>query len=901
MRLMFSLILALFLPGGSLMAAPQKVTTVEGITEYRLDNGLKVLLFPDPSNSTITVNVTYKVGSRHEGRGETGMAHLLEHMLFKGTHTIPTIWGALQEHGARFNGTTWLDRTNYFEWLPSTPENLDFALRMEADRMVNSRISGEELKTEMTVVRNEFEMGENDPEGILLQQMVSSAYLWHPYGHDTIGNRSDLERVPVENLRAFYTRYYQPDNAMLVVAGDFETEDALSLVEKYFGAIPRPTRTLTDTYSIEPEQDGPRHVELQRVGEVAAAGLVYHISAGSHPDYAPLELWANIMTDEPTGRLYRALVQSGKASSVYGFNMGAAEPGYFAAMASVKKGDNIQDVLEVMYRVAEGATTEVVTPEEVERARTRLLKDMEMALKDSASVAIQLSDWEAMGDWRLYFLHRDRLKQATTADVQRVATWYFRESNRTSGIFEPTALPERTLVPDKPDVQEMLKSYAGGQGLAAGEALPTDPEQIEARVERATLKNGLELVLLNKQSRGDSVKGQLTLRFGSEFDLAGQEFTQVLLGRMLMRGTRDLDQAALQQRLDQLKATLNVWSGTGSVTASFETDREHVVDTLALVGEILRHPALPAQDMEIVRAELLTLYEDQKADPNAQANNLIERALAPYNKDDVRYRPTVEEAITSLKRVSLAEIQKFHAEFYGAGDGELTLVGDFDSKAVKSAAKKSLGNWKSNHKYERITYTYQTGIASGLTVIQTPDKKMAFVGTATNIALRDDDPEYAALVMANYLLGGGSTARLRERLRQQEGFSYGAGSYLWASAHDTNGALRTYAICASVNAEKVRQVMMEEIDTFLKEGITQAELDRAKLAYALSTQNNLASENFLLGTLATNAYVGRTLTYQRDLWAHMQALTVDEVMAAARKHIRPERLVVVKAGDLPSP
>ncbi len=249
--------------------APKQIVTVEGITEYRLDNGLRLLLYPDSSRPKVTVNMTVLVGSRHEGYGDTGMAHLLEHMVFKGTPTHPNIPKALQDHGAQFNGTTSADRTNYFETVPASDENLEFFIRMEADRLVNSDVRQADLESEMTVVRNEFEQGENSPTSVLMKRITAAAYNWHNYGKPTIGNRSDIERVPIENLRAFYRKYYQPDNVMLVVAGQFDEAKALELVQTYFGAIPRPQRKLDSTYTEEPEQDGERLVTLRRVGSSA--------------------------------------------------------------------------------------------------------------------------------------------------------------------------------------------------------------------------------------------------------------------------------------------------------------------------------------------------------------------------------------------------------------------------------------------------------------------------------------------------------------------------------------------------------------------------------------------------------------------------------------------------------
>jgi zinc protease len=234
----------------------RKVATVEGVTEYRLANGARVLLLPEASRPTITVNMTVLVGSRHEGYGETGMAHLLEHMVFKGTPTFPNVPKALRDHGANFNGTTNSDRTNYFETMPATDENLEFGIQLEADRLVHSYVKREDLTSEMTVVRNEFERGENDPRGVLMERIEAAAYDWHNYGKPTIGNRSDIERVPIGNLQAFYRKYYQPDDVVLIVAGKFEEPKALALAEKYLGAIPRPSRRLDDTYTEEPGQDG---------------------------------------------------------------------------------------------------------------------------------------------------------------------------------------------------------------------------------------------------------------------------------------------------------------------------------------------------------------------------------------------------------------------------------------------------------------------------------------------------------------------------------------------------------------------------------------------------------------------------------------------------------------------
>ena len=410
--------LALLLTGAWLPAqgqALEKVVSVEGITEYRLANGLRVLLFPDKSSPRVTVNITYFVGSRHEGYGETGMAHLLEHMVFKGTPRHANIPKLLQERGAQFNGTTSYDRTNYFETLPASDDNLDFALRLEADRMVNSFIKREDLASEMTVVRNEFERGENSPMSILSQRIWAAAFEWHNYGKTTIGNRSDIERVPIENLQAFYRRFYQPDNALLVVAGAFDEAKALEMIGKHFGPIPKPSRKLEMTYTEEPAQDGERVVTLRRVGDVPLVGVGYRVPAGPHADFPALQVLANVLAAQPSGKLYQALVEPKLATAVFAFAQPLHDPGLMQIGAQIAVGQSVEKVRDELLATAQGCAP-TITQADVDRAKRELLRAREMAATDASRVAIQLSEWAAQGDWRLYFLQRDLLEKVTLSD-----------------------------------------------------------------------------------------------------------------------------------------------------------------------------------------------------------------------------------------------------------------------------------------------------------------------------------------------------------------------------------------------------------------------------------------------------------------------------------------------------
>src|SRR5882672_1352259 len=317
--LILSALPALAQPAGAgLPAGVARVTSVEGVTEYRLANGLKILLIPDRSIDTITVNVTYLVGSRNEGYGESGMAHLLEHLMFRGTKRFPGIKADYQQRGVRYNGSTSFDRTNYYGTFPASEKTLDYVLDVEADRMIHASIARNDLDAEMTVVRNEFESGENSAFNVLRERVAASAYLWHNYGKAIIGARSDIENVPIERLRAFYRHYYQPDNAVLLVSGKLAESTALRLAQKHFGKIAKPSRTLRQTYTVEPTQDGERAVTLRRAGDVQLVSALYHMPPGTHPEYAAVDVLVALLNHVPSGRLHKTLVETGLTSSVFG-------------------------------------------------------------------------------------------------------------------------------------------------------------------------------------------------------------------------------------------------------------------------------------------------------------------------------------------------------------------------------------------------------------------------------------------------------------------------------------------------------------------------------------------------------------------------------------------------------
>ena len=885
------------------LPAPVKVTSVEGITEYHLANGLRVLLFPDQSKPNITVNITYLVGSRMESYGETGMAHLLEHMLFKGTPRHPDIPKELTEHGTRPNGTTSWDRTNYFESMQATEENLKWALDLEADRMVNSYVgiqpalAAEKLKTEMTVVRNEYESGENDPGSVLFKRVLSAAFQWHNYGKMTIGCRADIENVDINRLSAFFKTYYQPDNAVLLVAGKFDPETTLALVNRTFGPIPRPARVLPRIYTQEPPQDGEHTVVVRRVGDMQMAIAGYHVPPAAHPDFAAVSVLAQVLGDSPSGRAYKGLVETKKAVGVGAEPLAMRDPGMLLVSVAVRKDGSLDEAKDGLLKLLEDPAQQTFTPEEVDRAKTQLLTQVDLALNQTDRIGMELSEFIALGDWRMFFLSRDRVKAVKAEDVARVAKTYLQANNRTLGLFIPTETPARAEIPEAGPVGDMLKGYKGEAARSEGEVFDTAPQAIDARTQRFVTPAGLKVAMVAKKTRGGSVNATLSLRFGDAKALEGKHPRGEFAADMLLRGSAHHTRQQLADAFDRLKATVHITGNEEGARIALETTRENLPEVIQLLVEVLREPAFPANEFETLRQEQLAGQEALRSEPQAIASLAYQRHLSPWPKGHPRYVGTLDEAIADTKAVTVEETKAFHHAFYGAGNGEFALVGDFDPKEVQDLVTRLLGDWKSPSPFTRIANLYQDTPPLAVT-LNAPDKANAFFIAGLNLAIQDTDPAYPGMVLGNFMLGGGFlNSRLATRIRVKEGLSYGVGSQFQASSQDSFGNWTAYAICAPQNAAKVEAAFQEELRKVLDSGYSEDEIKTAKSGWLQAQQMSRAQDRELASRLATSLFLDRTMAFQAELESKVLALTPQQIQAALKKNLAPKRLSLIKAGD----
>lgn len=884
--------------------APEFVRELGGIEEYRLANGLQLLLMPDAAQSTTTVNITYRVGSRHEAPGEYGMAHLLEHLVFKGTPTNRDIPGEFAKRGMRFNGTTTTDRTNYFASFNASDETLDFALALEADRMVNSFIAKADLDKEMTVVRNEFERGENEPFRVLSQRVSAAAFAWHPYGKSTIGPKSDIENVPIEKLQAFYKRWYRPDNATLLVAGKFDKAATLARISRHFGAIKAPAEPIARPYTVEPAQDGERSVVVKRVGGQPLVLAAYHVPAASHPDAAALIVYGLLMSLQPSGQLYKNLVEPKLAMAAFLGGLGGADPGLVQAFVALPPDADVAKVEQQLLDLVEGRSLKPFEDSELARVRELAVNSYREQMKKPEALIQQISGLIGAGDWRLLFQLMEDIPKVTLADVERVRQQYFRSANRTLGRYLPAAQVERVEIPAAPPLEQRLAELKGPPKVEEGEVFDPTPALLAERTAVQRLPSGIELLTLSKRTRGKAVQLQMQLRWGSREQTFPRKGSDVL-DELLMEGSSRYDKQQLRDALQKLRASLRLSSSDQGLSVSLGAEQDTLLPALEVVADVLQHPLLPEAGLERLRKAALAGLQASRQEPETLRR---EATRAHYNSargvsvGHPDYIKSLDDRIHDVQATTLDEIRAIYTDFWSANDTRVAVVGALPP-GLAEGVERLLGGWKKPQapRFVRHEPRY-TPVPPARFEAIARDKANAILRLHQPFPMNQREADYAALQLAVHVLGGGSMeSRLGTRVRQQEGLSYGIGAGLSVPVFGDEAELQIRATFAPDKQERILAVIQEELKRFAEQGISEAELARAKKDLLEERKQSRADEGALAAGLLSLADRGESWADAGRRDAALQAVTLAQANEAWRKHLRLDGFVISTAGDFKKP
>jgi len=897
------------------------IKSFAGIDEYQLDNGMKILLKPNKNTPMISWQVWYKVGSRNESPTLTGLAHYLEHIMFKGTQVFGKgqIAQSIQLKGGVFNAFTGDDYTAYFENF--SPENLELAIRLEADRMRNSRIDHDEVELERSVIVSELEGNKNSPQNILYETLRTTAFDVHNYKNPVIGWRSDLDNINSKKMREFYDTYYSPDNAVAILVGNFEVKNALDLISKYFGKYKKypNARPLVPQ---EPAQQAQKRAIVRNGGYSKILGIAFHVPEFKHKDSLALSVISNFVFSGTSSRLYPKLVDSGLAVSVSGVPESSIDPSIFRIIVTLNPSADIEKVESIINAELEDIKNNV-SIEELNLAKAQEEASFIYQRDGVYEEGMQIGYFEAISnDWTNYARWVDDINKVSIDDVKQVAQKYFVPSNQTVVHLLPdqssTSLLQPSLVQDLPEKVEA--------NYGATEVEPLSPEKLkylmkitEPKFSKKFLgKSSLDLnfTKIDHVNKGIQIylreEHDLPLIYMNVYFYAGavndlnKQGLAYLTSEMLSRGTQKTDKYTISKLLDLYGADISFSANTESARLNFSTVSKNLDKVVDILAETLAEPKFDPEELERLKVQVISKLKQEDDSPTQIARREIARLI--YPKDHPFYIFTIQERIESVKAIQIDDIKDFYKKYYNPKNLLISFVGDIDAKTSKSIVSRCFENWNLNVSgsdkisLEQISTNQRPQIPNAplkpaeQRFVTMDDKHQTEVALAHSAEVSRMDEDFYPLMIANFALGGSSlSSRLGTGVRDEKGFVYNI-----RSGFDAGIGAGMFKVVLGANPKNVEdaiELTKEIISKFLKEGITKTELDVTK-SYLINSfaPRNLSSNESIVETLSQIQLYELGDDYITTYANRINSITLEQVNSVARKYIKPENLSAVIVG-----
>tara|TARA_B110001450_G_scaffold220076_1_gene215373 strand:- start:18 stop:2783 length:2766 start_codon:yes stop_codon:yes gene_type:complete len=878
------------------------------IEEYLYEpNGLSILLIKDNSTPVVTTQITYSVGSKHEVSGNTGSTHLLEHLLFKGTpkynKKTQTIASALQNVGARMNATTWYDRTNYYETIPS--DYLELALDIEADRMRNSFLKAEDKAAEMTVVRNEFERGENNPSSLLSKEIWATAFKAHTYHHSTIGWRSDIENAPIEKLKEFYNTYYWPNNATLSIIGDFNTETVFQLVDTYFGVIEKSPNDFPQPYTEEPQQFGPRKTVIKKPGKQGLVVVAFKSPGKMHKDHAALSVLSDIIRSGASSVLNKTFVDTGLALYAYSALSSFKEHNLFSVGAGFAESSNHEDINEKIILVLNNIKKNGVAQVDLDRVVAKSRANDILRRDGSFAIAGVINEAIAAGDWTNYITDIVKLSQVSIEDIKRVANTYLLEDQSTTGYFIPkTATPSSvSTTKGSQNFHEDSRAFfrdpqaENESQYFVSDDMP-DPVLKLQHTQQSKLKynrkliSGIDITTVKTGVKGFvNVVGSIN---SGRFYAAENGVVAAFAADMLLKGTFTKDKYELSKNLESLGVRLIIRAGTYKTTFSFKCLSNDLEEVAGLLADALRNPAFNEKEFELLKQQYIGNTTNRLESPAALARIKLSQLIYPDNHPE--YNDSIETQIEKINSVTLSDIKTFHEKYYGVKEMHMVAVG-----AINDSVSMTLGNafkgWNGGVETKKVINKGKALPNAKTAVITIEGKPNAQLLMAQYTGLNILDIDYRPFQIGVFSLGGGFSGRLMQTVRDNDGLTYSIGAR-HSSDRYSDGY---FVVSASFNPtliQKGEDATRVQINKWIDEGLSETELENKKSNLIGSFKVRLSTTGGLASSILSFINEGKSPAYIDEYPKEIKAVTLNQVNSAIKKYINPASFLIIKSGSI---
>lgn len=873
------------------------LSLTQGVRKTVLDNGLTVLTKEVHTAPVVSLQVWYKVGSRNEAAGVNGLSHQLEHLMFKGTTDRPIQFGRLfSALGSQFNAFTSYDETAYFGTVER--DKLEPLLVLEADRMEKSLNGSEQLASEKRVVISELQGYENGPGYRLNRAVMRAAFPDRPYGLPVGGTKADVEKFTLEQVQSYYQTYYSPDNATLVITGDFATEPVLKSIKQTFGQVPKLPKTAAkpNKATVTKELPAKTPIILKQPGSAALLQVVYPLPDINHPDVPAIDLMDTILSGGRSSRLYQALVESGLASSVSASPAELIEPGWYSISATAAPGQELSKIDQVLQQSLAGLQHQEVTEEELKRAKSQLQAAFVLGNQDITSQATQLGYSQTVaGDYQYIERYLKAIAKVSAADVKRVSKTYLNSAKQTVGFFEPT-LPGGKPGASSAGAGRTVENFSPGKPVDPAEVAKYLPPATSATAstlqplpEQVTLANGLRVLLLPDHSAPTiNLSGQIEA--GSDFDNNQQAGTASLTAANLMNGTQTKNALTLAKALEDRGASLGFSASREGVSIGGNALAANLPILIQTLADVVQNATFPAEQLELSRQRALIALKLESDDPRRLGRRAFQQAIYPANHPFHTF-PTED----SLKSINRADLVHFYQEHYRPDTTVLALVGDFDPAQVRTLLNNTFGKWQAKGKRPVLSFPTVSLPKATMRLNQViPGKAEAVTYIGYNAISRKDPRFYTALVL-NQILGGNTlSSRLGTEVRDRQGLTYGIFSAFQAGIHP--GPFLISMQTAPNDTQKAIASTLALLKQLREQGVTEVELSTAKRAITSSYPVDLAKPSELVDVILSNSVFGLDREELRSFPKRIEEVSLAEVQQAIQELIHPENLVIVTTG-----
>lgn len=882
------------------------------IRETILPNGLKVLTKEVHAAPVVSFQVWYKVGSGNEQLGKTGLSHLLEHMQFKGTKTFKKgeIDDLIKRNGGLSNAATWKDFTYYYETLAS--DKLELAMRIESDRMVNSLHDPKEFESEKTVVLSELEGNENSPDSLIYYELYATAFKAHPYQWPTIGWTEDVKSITRDEMYDYYKAYYKPNNATVVIVGDFDTEKALALVNKYFGKIrkgPEPPKVT----AVEPVQLGQRRAVVSKAGAASRVMMGFHTQAAGHPDIYPLDVLEIVLSGGMSSRLYKALVDKQLATEAWASSTISKFPDLFLLGGTAHDGVAIEDIEAALLAEVERIKADGITEEELQKALNQLEASFVYANDSVAAQARQLGQYETMHSWQFITEYLPRVQKVTVADVGRVARKYLTEKNRTVVTFvpeeksgvrsqesevgaEPAGLKVR-MPAYRPDAELGIRPIRLMSPMGASATQHSAPSAQHLTPRRTVLDNGMVVIIYpNRSNATVAVTG--SLKAGGMLDPEGKSGVAGMTAGLLVKGTKSRTADQIASERDFL--AIRMGTGADTESASFNTYSlsKHFDKSLELLSDVLRNPTFPEDELQKMKMMRLSGIKQQQDDPQSLAFRRFYGSVFP--KGHPYHQLSLEDEAANTSAITREDVASFYGKHYGPQTAVIVVVGDIDEQEALAKIRQYFGDWKPTGSAEKPQIP-DTPLQSQIVkhVVQVPDKSQVDVVLGYSRGLKRSDPDFYAAMIMNHVLGGGGAlgSRMGDVIRDEMGLVYTV--YSGFEAMLGAGSWYAYLGTNPQNVDKAVTTLVEQMELMRDKGATKEEVQESIDFIAGSFPARMLETNTSIARALHGAeFYGLGMDYLQKYQSLYRAVTLEQVNAAAKKYLHPEKYTLIEAGTI---